>query len=53
MKKKFSTDFMYKDSYLWIIPDTKSLHWYRICVIYKFHNNYPANFKGGSLLQIS
>lgn len=28
MKKKFSTDFMYKDSYLWIIPSSRSLHWW-------------------------
>ena len=27
MKKKFSKDFMFKDSYLWIDPLTKSIHW--------------------------
>lgn len=27
MKKKFSTDFMFKESFVWIQPDTKSLHW--------------------------
>jgi hypothetical protein len=27
MKKKFSTDFMFKDSIIWIEPGSKSLHW--------------------------
>jgi phosphatidylethanolamine-binding protein (PEBP) family uncharacterized protein len=27
MKKKYSTDFMFKDSFVWIQPLTKSLHW--------------------------
>ncbi len=29
MKKKFSKDFMFKDSFLWIDPMTKSIHWGR------------------------
>lgn len=28
MKKKYSSDFMFKDSFVWISPTTKSLHWY-------------------------
>jgi hypothetical protein len=28
MKKKLSSDFVSKDSILWISPRTKSLHWY-------------------------
>ena len=28
LKKKFSTDFMFKDSYMWINTTTKSFHWY-------------------------
>lgn len=27
MKKKFSTDFLFKDSFIWINSTTKSLHW--------------------------
>jgi hypothetical protein len=28
LKKKFSTDFMAKDSAVWIDPQKRSLHWY-------------------------
>jgi len=27
LKKKFSTDFMFKESFIWINPATKTLHW--------------------------
>lgn len=28
LKKKYSTDFMAKDSAVWIDPQKRSLHWY-------------------------
>ena len=28
MKKKMNNDFMFKDSYIWVIPRTRTLHWY-------------------------
>jgi hypothetical protein len=27
MKKKFSKDFMFKDSFLWVEALTRTLHW--------------------------
>jgi hypothetical protein len=34
LKKKFSTDFMAKDSAVWIDPQKRSLHWYEThCVV--------------------
>ena len=30
VKKKFTKDFMFKDTYVWIDPITRSLHWYAV-----------------------
>jgi hypothetical protein len=49
MKKKFSTDFMFKDSIIWVDSLTKSLHWYvssQLCLVFSFTlNNIGRNLQ--------
>eukprot|EP00597_Dinobryon_sp_UTEXLB2267_P010324 CAMPEP_0170099280 /NCGR_PEP_ID=MMETSP0020_2-20130122/943_1 /TAXON_ID=98059 /ORGANISM="Dinobryon sp., Strain UTEXLB2267" /LENGTH=452 /DNA_ID=CAMNT_0010321903 /DNA_START=1 /DNA_END=1359 /DNA_ORIENTATION=- len=60
MRKKFSSDYMFKESLIWVDPIKKSLHWTKTAndksnaknskFLYFVRNKYTSNNKGPSIV---